>query len=186
MFSLTRIENNLRFPGQYFDAETGLHYNYFRNYDPTLGRYLQGDPTGVFRSVIEPPMLTSESAGVPLQLGTEKNNEVNLYAYVRQNPISNVDLYGLTCYVQKSTGTRVCDTPQELGFSENFSRDGDNSAFPATTNDANVKSCIRRNMRQCNTIPTSPGKACDVRAAATQTVACSIIVVTKCTATGGN
>jgi RHS repeat-associated protein len=35
---------NLRFPGQYFDAETGLHYNYFRDYDPSLGRYVESDP----------------------------------------------------------------------------------------------------------------------------------------------
>jgi len=31
---------NLRFPGQYFDAETGLHYNFHRYYDPALGRYI--------------------------------------------------------------------------------------------------------------------------------------------------
>ncbi|MGH8567896.1 MAG: RHS repeat domain-containing protein, partial [Gammaproteobacteria bacterium] len=31
------VEHNLRFPGQYFDAETGLHYNYFRDYDPSIG-----------------------------------------------------------------------------------------------------------------------------------------------------
>jgi RHS repeat-associated protein len=35
--------NNLRFPGQYFLIEDGLHYNWHRHYDPTLGRYLQAD-----------------------------------------------------------------------------------------------------------------------------------------------
>ena len=38
---------NLRFPGQYADAETGLHYNYFRDYDPELGRYIESDPIGL-------------------------------------------------------------------------------------------------------------------------------------------
>ncbi|WP_406108769.1 DUF6531 domain-containing protein [Streptomyces sp. NBC_01003] len=37
----------LRFPGQYFDPETGLHYNYFRHYDPQTGRYLTPDPLGL-------------------------------------------------------------------------------------------------------------------------------------------
>src|SRR5690606_18114221 len=40
------IKNNLRFPGQYYDQETGLHHNYFRDYDPHTGRYLQEDRTG--------------------------------------------------------------------------------------------------------------------------------------------
>jgi len=41
------ITLNLRFPGQYFDAETGLHYNYFRDYEPGTGRYVESDPIGL-------------------------------------------------------------------------------------------------------------------------------------------
>lgn len=37
----------LRFPGQYYDPETGLHYNYFRHYDPEIARYLTSDPLGL-------------------------------------------------------------------------------------------------------------------------------------------
>lgn len=38
---------NLRFPGQYYDVETGLHYNYFRDYEPATGRYIKSDPSGL-------------------------------------------------------------------------------------------------------------------------------------------
>jgi len=64
------IENNLRFPGQYYDAESGLHHNYFRDYDPELGRYLQSDPIGL--------------AG-----------GLNVYGYALQNPIMLLDPLGL-------------------------------------------------------------------------------------------
>ena len=41
------LEFNLRAPGQYYDSETGLHYNYHRYYDPETGRYITPDPIGL-------------------------------------------------------------------------------------------------------------------------------------------
>jgi len=40
------VTNSLRFPGQYYDQETGLHYNFFRYYNSQVGRYLRPDPMG--------------------------------------------------------------------------------------------------------------------------------------------
>jgi RHS repeat-associated protein len=65
----------LRFPGQYFDAETGLHYNYFRDYDPSTGRYVQSDPIGL-------KSLRFDAVS-------------DLYGYVEGDPIGNVDPFGL-------------------------------------------------------------------------------------------
>ena len=65
------IDFAFRFPGHWFDAETGLHYNRFRYYDPALGRYLQSDPIGL--------------AG-----------GLNLYGYSDGNPLVRVDVRG-TC-----------------------------------------------------------------------------------------
>ena len=46
------FEYNLRFAGQYFDTETNLHYNYFRDYNPVTGRYLSSDPIGLAGGLI--------------------------------------------------------------------------------------------------------------------------------------
>ncbi len=62
---------NLRFPGQYYDTETGLHYNYFRDYEPGTGRYVESDPIG-------------------LAAGT------STYSYVAANPLGLIDPFGLT------------------------------------------------------------------------------------------
>jgi RHS repeat-associated protein len=62
---------NLRFPGQYYDAETGLNYNYFREYDPGTGRYVESDPIGIaggsystYAYVGGSPILFSDPSGL--------------------------------------------------------------------------------------------------------------------------
>jgi RHS repeat-associated protein len=71
---------NPRFPGQYFDRETNLHYNYLRDYSPEIGRYIESDPIGL-------------------------RGGVNTYAYVDGNPVSDVDIFGVaTTYPRGTTG----------------------------------------------------------------------------------
>jgi RHS repeat-associated protein len=43
----TTLRFDLRFPGQQYDASTGLHYNYFRDYEAQTGRYVESDPIGL-------------------------------------------------------------------------------------------------------------------------------------------
>jgi len=68
------VANNLRFPGQYFDAETGLHYNFQRYYDPLTGRYVSADPIGF------------------------DGGDVNLYKYASNDPTTYIDPRGLKEY----------------------------------------------------------------------------------------
>ncbi|MGH8672337.1 MAG: RHS repeat-associated core domain-containing protein, partial [Burkholderiales bacterium] len=81
---LGTFEFNLRFPGQYADKETNLHYNYFRDYSPEIGRYVQSDPIGL--------------AG-----------GLNTFAYAESNPTSAIDPQGLaSCIYRISSGEMTC------------------------------------------------------------------------------
>ena len=68
--SASAVENNFRFPGQYFDSETGLSYNYYRTYNFNIGRYITADPIGL-------------------------KGGINQFVYVEGNPVSRIDPSGL-------------------------------------------------------------------------------------------
>jgi RHS repeat-associated protein len=91
----------LRFPGQYFDRETNLAYNYFRDYDPATGRYIQSDPMSVAKHVTRWRVNFGTPAQAPLELDT--------YAFVSGNPLHLVDPTGLyECWYSISAHTMVC------------------------------------------------------------------------------
>ena len=71
----SNITMNLRNPGQYFDVESGLYYNFNRDYNPEVGRYIQADPMLI-------------KAGV------------NFYAYANANAVSYFDDLGLKTVVR--------------------------------------------------------------------------------------
>jgi RHS repeat-associated protein len=64
------VKNNKRYAGMYFDAETGLHYNWHRYYDPKVGRYISSDPIGLWGGL-------------------------NTFSYVKNNPLRWIDPHGL-------------------------------------------------------------------------------------------
>jgi RHS repeat-associated protein len=71
-YSITgTVTNNFRFPGQYYDVETGLYQNWHRDYKPEIGRYIEKDPSGI-------------------QKGYN-----HLYVYAGNNPLSSMDISGL-------------------------------------------------------------------------------------------
>jgi RHS repeat-associated protein len=130
-------ELNLRFPGQYYDAETGLHYNYFRDYDPGIGRYLESDPIGL--------------AG-----------GLNTFAYAGNNPVTETDPLGLFQMCHRDMLVRLpyarhCYARFADGTTSSFSNDGVNSDAdpnnPGTvcTDAESVEkdSCIRQAMQRC-------------------------------------
>jgi RHS repeat-associated protein len=79
----------LRFPGQYGDKETNLAYNWMRDYDPSTGRYVQSDPTGLEASL-------------------------NTYAYLDDTPLTDSDFYGLIKGTMRGFKRKPCPAEERV------------------------------------------------------------------------
>jgi RHS repeat-associated protein len=102
------ITNNFRFPGQYYDSESGLHYNWHRYYDPAIGRYLSPDPIlskfpykGRFFYFSVPYLVLNPLRLIP-------------YIYVQNNPLKLMDALGLLTY--SPTAGDPVDDPTTLAM----------------------------------------------------------------------
>ncbi len=84
-------EVDLRFPGQYYDAETGLYYNYFRYYDPGTGRYITSDPIGL-------------------------DGGLNTYGYAEQNQVLYADPLGLISTLELCKNPRNAKACKDAGI----------------------------------------------------------------------
>ncbi len=93
--SSTGFELDLRLPGQHEDAETGLHHNDHRMYDPALGRYLTPDPLGA-------------------------PDGPNPFIYVRNNPLKHVDPSGLVLFAFDGTGNSPSSQTNVRHFAEHY------------------------------------------------------------------
>jgi RHS repeat-associated protein len=113
---LGTCEVNLRFPGQYFDKETNLAYNYFRDYDVALGRYIESDRIGISGLLQKRGFLFDESryqvlvlldpergslrrhtydgSAISWRSGSLSTNATDLYSYVDGSPVSRSDPRG--------------------------------------------------------------------------------------------
>ena len=95
---------NIRLPGQYFDLETGLHYNRQRYYNPQTGSYLSPDPLG-------------------------KPDGPNAYAYVANNPLQYVDPDGLILFAFDGTGNTEASRTNVYWLSQAYN-DNDTTLKP--------------------------------------------------------
>ncbi|WP_255251326.1 RHS repeat-associated core domain-containing protein, partial [Pseudomonas indica] len=113
----------LRFPGQLYDAHSALHYNYFRDYDPETGRYVESDPIGL-------------------------RGGLNTYGYVYGNPLRFIDPFGLECIAFKSEFGDIQYKCNSGSPYPNNWNSGDNSSRDISFNNPRYDQCYKTCMNE--------------------------------------
>jgi len=100
---IEEIENNLRFQGQYFDEETGLHYNRFRYYNPDTGQFINQDPIGLLGGINNYQYAPNPTMWIdPSGLCAEEAR--NRAAYLRENVSKRKQPRATCVIVDEETG----------------------------------------------------------------------------------
>ena len=98
-YSITgTVENNLRFPGQYYDVETGEYYNWFRYYNSETGRYLSFDPILHPANGLSKCSKSKNMNILSFESLLENPQHFNPYSYTGNDPINKIDATGLVWY----------------------------------------------------------------------------------------
>jgi len=141
-------ENNLRFPGQYWDSETGLSQNWFRDYAASLGRYTEPDPVGLFAQhglypyAASSPIHITDPRG--LQAASASSGEQTVFLCCAAADIGGGAHYKKHCYIQvgKLKYELQPDASYSAGFPQKVPAPINPNADCAATKRCDLKGCL--------------------------------------------
>jgi RHS repeat-associated protein len=127
------FKQNLRFPGQLADGESAKNYNYFRDYDPSVGRYTTSDPLGLVGGI-------------------------NTFAYVENSPLTRVDPSGLIAIpIPAPPPPIVGPGPSPIPGNPGYPGDGSRTRPQSPCSDAQMKDILARKKKWCK-MPNQPAE----------------------------